>query len=278
MSLVLKSNVAYTGSIADLPYRYIFEGIEVDALVGCSLMKPDYNGALMRIERVSDNTELDIFPQNGKYIDEAEVLSFANGSDVRVMKLYDQTGNNNHFSREDVIRRPFIVKGGVLQRDSAGLPALTFDDGNQALVARDISLFNQTGIGFYLAGTFDQEIASNRDTVRDIHAPSISINAGSLDFKYKQSDTLLTENKISMGNYANVPIVLRTFLNATLGTFQYSVNSTSASQSAPYVQMRTLKSVAIGSAHPTFTGQYNMRGKFSAMAIYSSKKTADALL
>lgn len=278
MSLVLKSNVAYTGSIKDLPYRYIFENLEVDALIGCSLMKSSYKGAIMRIERISDNTEIDIFPQNGKYINESEVLSFANGSDVRVATLYDQTGNSNHFARTDTVRRPFLIKGGAFQRDSQGLPAIRFDEGNQALAVSDVTLAKTTGVGFYVKAAFTGFAVGAYDTVRGDETLGIAALTSKNTFHYRASNTSPAKKTKDLLGSVAVPNVIKTYVNASTSQLTHTVNGVGNTQPIDYTQIQTFKSFGLGSGVNNFTTATNMRGLFSALAIFSSKNTADALL
>lgn len=53
-----------------------------------------WSGSCLRVKRSSDNTQLDIGFVNG-YMDMAAAVAFAAGSNLTVIKIYDQSGNGN---------------------------------------------------------------------------------------------------------------------------------------------------------------------------------------
>ena len=74
-------------------------GATTDIVGGWSLrkLKSDYTGAPIRVRRESDSVEQDISFTSDGYIDEDELTTFASGGTTRVVKWYDQSGQENHF-------------------------------------------------------------------------------------------------------------------------------------------------------------------------------------
>src|SRR5690606_23004216 len=62
------------------------------------LLRSTYSGALIRVRRSSDNTELDINAV-GDVLDTASLLSFAGVGDAFVKTIYDQTTNGYNYSQ-----------------------------------------------------------------------------------------------------------------------------------------------------------------------------------
>lgn len=278
MSLIFKSNVPFTGNIKDLPYRYVFGEYVADSIVGVRLLNPDYKGALLQVTRSTDGNKMEVYPEDSAYIDELSVEVFADGGNLTVSKLYDQSGKGNDFFREDVARRPFLVKAGVLQRDSKGFPAIRYDEGNQALVCRNLSLSSSSGVGFYLESQFTGAAVSNVDNTRSAKSVGIGVYSGVNKFIYKSSDTDKADKDISIGGTVNTPSTIITYVNASSSLFTCSVNNETTTSPIVFTQMQNLDAVAIGSDNIAFTAGNNMKGTLSAFAVFSSPATADHLL
>lgn len=86
-----------------------------------------YTGNCLRVQRNSDNTELDIgFDSNG-YIDTSALTTFLGVSTVGyVAKWYDQSGNSNDIAQTNNVRQPRIYDSGDVT--SGGKLAIKFDD------------------------------------------------------------------------------------------------------------------------------------------------------
>lgn len=84
-----------------------------------------YNGPIMRVRRSFDDTEMDI-PFNNVEIDQVALLNFTGtGVDNNgyIVKLYDQSGDNNHANTSTFAEQPLIVKDGIIQVSSNGFVA-----------------------------------------------------------------------------------------------------------------------------------------------------------
>ena len=95
------------------------------------LINKSYYGALLRVRRSSDNTELDIgFDVNGD-LDTAALLAFVGANNGFVSKWYDQFPHAFHGLQPIAANQSKIVNAGVLNVDpNGGRPALAFDNTN----------------------------------------------------------------------------------------------------------------------------------------------------
>lgn len=87
--------------------------------------KKTYTGALIRVRRDRDNSEIDVFCDESGYLDTQVLLRFANYGNVFVTVWYDQSGNALNAVQTDNSKQPFIVKNGRLIRNNF-LPAIEF--------------------------------------------------------------------------------------------------------------------------------------------------------
>lgn len=76
-----------------------------------------YNGPLMRIQRSSDNTEMDIYATPSGLIDVNAAEAFAGGGDARVSILYDQSGSGCHATQTTYANMAEFVKAGSVILD-----------------------------------------------------------------------------------------------------------------------------------------------------------------
>ncbi|MFN3782437.1 MAG: hypothetical protein ACK4R6_00845 [Spirosomataceae bacterium] len=87
--------------------------------------KKTYTGALIRVRRDRDNSEIDVFYDESGYLDTDALLRFANYGNVFVTVWYDQSGNLLNAIQTNKDKQPFIVKNGRLTRNNF-LPAIEF--------------------------------------------------------------------------------------------------------------------------------------------------------
>ena len=88
-----------------------------------------YNGAYIRVRRVSDNEEIDVSGVNNE-LDVANMLAWGGGSDIRVVRIYNK-GFLGAFTLFQVTAsgQPFIVRNGDLVTVN-GKVAIDFSGGN----------------------------------------------------------------------------------------------------------------------------------------------------
>lgn len=129
MALTLHSNMAYTGSIQDLPILgdldYVGNAISI---IGTRVLKSKYKGPLIRVRRSSDSAEMDIGSIHGM-LDTSTLLQFSGNDSCYVKTMYDQSGNGRNFQRSTADYQPLIVIEGVLQTPAgASEPCVRFND------------------------------------------------------------------------------------------------------------------------------------------------------
>ena len=156
MSLVLKSNVAYKGSLSDLPIiGDMYQVTNAVTMVGTRLLNGTYKGALLRVRRKVDNAEKDIgYTANGG-LDTASLMSFIGSGDGAVAVMYDQSGNGNNIRRAYAEGQPEIVIAGVLQVDDKGQACLRYRLPDKAMFLANPPSTVQSYMGAYIEGKFD---------------------------------------------------------------------------------------------------------------------------
>lgn len=95
------------------------------------VVRAAYTGPLIKIQRSSDNAQLDIYAYANGSLDTYSVVNFANGGDASVVILYDQSGNARHLTNFYIYGQPKIVVTGVLQIYNSK-PCMVFS-GNEVL-------------------------------------------------------------------------------------------------------------------------------------------------
>jgi len=88
-----------------------------------------YTGALLRVRRSSDNTELDIFGTTLGVLDTATLLTFCGAGNGFITTWYDQSGGYSHLIQATQANQPQIVSSGVY------LGYLLYDGVNDSLSA-----------------------------------------------------------------------------------------------------------------------------------------------
>ena len=114
------------------------------------LLDSTYTGALIRVRRSSDNTELDINSNVFGELDTVSLAAFCGSSDGFVVKFYDQSGNGNHMlGTTSTLYHPKIYDGttGVVTR--SGKNAIDFT-GSYSLRCTTGQM-NQTNTTFFVA-------------------------------------------------------------------------------------------------------------------------------
>lgn len=151
MSIVIKSNQAYTGLASALPNPYLLSAYP-NAATGFSvsrLLRAAYTGKAFRVRRASDSVELDI-GFTGREVDVAALASFASGTDAFVSKIYQQAGVGADAVQATTTKQPKIVASGVVLTNN-GRPAAQFDGANYSLEFSDASIAKNKAKVFMLA-------------------------------------------------------------------------------------------------------------------------------
>ena len=117
------------------------------------LMRTAYTGALIRVRRSSDNTELDINANVFGELDTVSLLDFAGTGDAFCKVWYDQSGNGNDATQTTTASQPKIVSSGAVIVEN-GKPAVEFDGSNDGLLTSGTTLMYESDFtALFLART-----------------------------------------------------------------------------------------------------------------------------
>jgi hypothetical protein len=139
------TNAAVAYSLRKLATSYLHAAITPPAAVAGFT---NATSPLVRVQRSSDNGQLDIgYTANGD-IDTATLKSFASAGDAFVTIWYDQSGNNRDASQNTAASQPRIVHAGVVERKN-GRPTVYF----YGSASNNVYLSTTSFIGFDTAFT-----------------------------------------------------------------------------------------------------------------------------
>lgn len=82
-----------------------------------------YEGSLVRVRRVDNNSEQDIGYTTDGDFDEAALETFADGNECTVKTWYDQSGNSNDITNTTTSSQPSIYDGSVFYSVGASTPS-----------------------------------------------------------------------------------------------------------------------------------------------------------
>lgn len=155
MSLLLTSNVAYTGDDSKLPFLGDMNNVDALSIVGTRRLKGSYYGAILRVKRSSDSTEKDILSIPDGSLDTTSLLSFVGVGDGTVTIVYDQSGNNNDFIAPSLVsEQPFIVLNSELRTTISAEPCLYFSSSPKALYLKNPVIDTSNYVGAMIEGNF----------------------------------------------------------------------------------------------------------------------------
>ena len=89
-------------------------------------LNSNYRGALVKIRRLADNEEKDIFAKYDGTLNTEDLLDFIGSDDGYVSRWYDQSGNENDLKQVQGGLQPKLVSAGVVNLDG-GKPAILYE-------------------------------------------------------------------------------------------------------------------------------------------------------
>jgi hypothetical protein len=230
------------------------------------LMRTAYTGALIRVRRSSDNTELDINANVFGELDTVSLLDFAGTGDAFCKVWYDQSGNANDATQTTTANQPKIVSSGAVIVEN-GKPAVEFDGSNDQInlasypfTGTDISVFSIVKTSETVAGmnAYSFGDASNifSHTFNRSSSSTWGVAYSTTGPQYRQGDTY--NQAQSLFTQLNTGTTTTGYRDGTQGT-QSNLCFGSFSQSV------------IGSK---YNGNY-LNGTIQEVVIYDSNKSTD---
>ena len=135
MALVLKSNKSYNGTPSLLPQYNIINGAK--KIYATYLANPLYKGSIAEIVNSSGEIK-EIKAGDDGFLSATELVSFANGGNVTIKSLFNQSGGSGSATRTDVIYQPLIVENGVVVKNRFNKPSMKCVNA-RGLIDRDVT-------------------------------------------------------------------------------------------------------------------------------------------
>jgi hypothetical protein len=156
------------------------------------LMRTAYTGALIRVRRSSDNTELDINANVFGELDTVSLLDFAGTGDAFVKVWYDQASTNDA-TQTTTANQPKIVSSGAVIVEN-GKPAIQFDGSNDQLVPPQFLDSVASNPKKYITSVFAKGAATNVRQPYDFqYNPSSWENIASLTIQGSTNEVVVKD-------------------------------------------------------------------------------------
>lgn len=111
----INNGIKYNNSSASYPLdNFITSGTVPSVAMGLRKLVSNYNGPAIQVRRSGNNAVTDIFFNTSGNLNVTELLNFAAGASVFVVKWYDQSGNGRDFVQNSTGNQPRIVNNGLL--------------------------------------------------------------------------------------------------------------------------------------------------------------------
>lgn len=185
---------------------------------GTIKLDKDYTGDCLQVRRGSDNVLSEIGFLNDYVLDTVALKAHC-PADCFVPIAYDHSGNGNHMTQPTAAAQPKIVSGGIVEKDSAGIPMLNFDGVNDNLT--NVSL-TWTNFGIFTKASANFSSATYR--------PIASAYSSSLGFILRQvggTTAWWTAGSIAGNNNSSAGNLRTVVSNPGTGLHQFSFLATS---------------------------------------------------
>lgn len=163
----------------------------------CRKVVPSYMGPLLRIRRSSDNAETDIGVDVNGDLDVAAVNSFIGSDTAFVPRIYEQSGNNFHFTQSTLNLQSVLDVVNLL----GGRPKLYMEN---KWYSTDSIITNSKNIGYIMTFNFIEPPSNNFGLVYNMTYP-IGITQNTLrwgsQFIAKNNSLTNISNSINYGSH-----------------------------------------------------------------------------
>lgn len=230
---------------------------------GLYLMDGDYTGPAVTIRRSTDNDTTDIGFTAG-YLDTATMIDYLSGADAYTVRVYDQTGGENHFVQPTTTSQPMLTK-------IAGRWVLDHTGGNNYLIS------NYSGVN----GSAERTIVWVGEGLDD-YAYAAGTFASNQDYRFTLGNSSYTL-QIQGDNTGNngppvgtrdVTIVTHDGSSTLSGTVIWK-NDTLSHTNASSAAVNTLHTRTVLGNRDDLASNSSLNGKTEAFIMWPANKTDD---
>lgn len=226
-------------------------------------LRTAYSGALIRVRRSNDNSELDIGFNGSNELDTAALNTFVGSNNAFIVTKYDQSGNGRNWTQATAGKQPRIMNAGVLDTEN-GKPCAVYINNIDQMFLTGIVLTGITSAMLFY--TFKLTLSGS-----NIHNGSGN-NSGSawLTAFINGDNTSPSQNSGTLSYYKNGTIISGATRNTLYNNF---INSPSI------MTIKNINFTGIGwttlIADGYGTGN-NFRGTFSEDIMYSTQTNSQS--
>tara|TARA_R110000803_G_scaffold201364_1_gene266143 strand:- start:197 stop:1897 length:1701 start_codon:yes stop_codon:yes gene_type:complete len=196
-------------------------------------LNSNYRGPLVKVRRLADSTEKEIFAKYDGTLNTEDLLDFIGSDDGFVSKWYDQSGNENDMIQNSASAQPQIVdQGSIITKDSN--PCVKFVSSN-LLVASPVASISSCLFSFYVITSARLSIATAHSVLRTNNS-----NTGTtvfLDLRSSPKRNLFIHNgskaaDLSVARETNARRLLSSFGDGNSNIFSFDNGATGGSDSS----------------------------------------------
>lgn len=279
MSLVLTSNVAYTGDDSKLPFLGDMNNLNAVSIIGTRRLNGGYTGAILRVKRSSDSTEKDILSKADGSLDTTSLLSFVGTGDGTVTIAYDQSGNKNDFIAPTLVaEQPFIVLSGAVRTTTSGEPCLYFSSAPKALYLKNPIIDTSSYVGAMIEGNFVNTgfmLVDSRDAIKTMF--KLEVIGTAARFVYRNSlwaEAVTKDYDAPMQSNSRYFAALDAVANKAITKDRLSVKNEPLVSYIP----ANISGFVIGANKATGGNSFNALGNITAFALVNTSSGGNELM
>ncbi|WP_436896826.1 arabinofuranosidase catalytic domain-containing protein [Acinetobacter baumannii] len=289
--LILKSNTEYVGDVANLPFIPVLDSVSAIAAYSLRRLRRNYTGPAIEVVRSSDSQVKKIGFKGG-VLDFSTLTDFSQGSDLRVAKWFDQSGNGFDLAVATASAQPMIAKSGNVIVDQKGKVAIEFNgsthklfDAANSLAPQLLNSLNFASLAVFTHTAVSQDTSNlrrilgfNYSSNQSIHKTSLYVSISPNNVSFGARGTMEANTTIlSSGTDTQNSVVLSYFKGQQVGlkvnseAIKISTHSTAntAGGNGRFV---------VGSSTVNAVESANFSGHMSEMILFNTNVADDLLL
>ncbi|QDJ91885.1 arabinofuranosidase catalytic domain-containing protein [Acinetobacter haemolyticus] len=289
--LILKSNAEYVGDVANLPFIPVIDSISSIAAYSLRRLRRNYTGPAIEVVRSSDSQVKQIGFKGG-VLDISNLTDFSQGSDLRVAKWFDQSGNGFDLAVATASAQPLIVKSGNVVIDQKNKVAIEFNgsthklfDAANSLAPQLLNSLNFASLAVFTHTAVSQDTSNlrrilgfNYSSSQSIHKTSLYVSTSPNNVSFGARGTMEANTTIlSSSTDTQNSVVLSFFKGQQVGL---KVNA-EAIKNATHGTANTAGGngrFVVGSASVNAVESANFSGHLSEIILFNTDVSGDSLL